>query len=876
MDIDQAEEEEEVLQSFVTDRAKAFQSADDGVLNISEDEAMATASEAGTPRQSQLGIGGDPTTAQGAVPGQQSQAEHQHGEAEREREELREPSWVECYHELHDELWIPHQDVHNRAPTPAEWLQGTSGPGRPSPAEWPSLVLLGNFETSAVQVPSTGRLVVSLKAKVPMALHTEVEELSAIPAVWNPRFADRVVGNLVADLKNEIGGADWHSGKDGALVMIHRSMIQKSPLTPDWASAVWCCADAGARATIVINDLPDDGPGQPAFRMGLFGSPPPPIPAFMISGQEALLLKKHISRQNGGPVWVTVESLRSPNKPLVQVAPSAPRAAELPASEINPPPWPLVLRALQDVAQAWSLVETVYRASPFPELGEALAVLAQRMGLPEKRVWLTRRLQRCHRGDTHTDEPAESPLAFVECNRSGDQLPQLRTQLAEKTGLAAPDITGEFEVRFVDESSVGSAVVREWMDHVAQQAFLLPRNRLLISYDKGVTFLPDPAAPFINLQWQGDFEMLGRLLGLALWHQVTLDLPVHPHICEMLMMEQEPVVSSLQEDLDRFAEIDEETCKHKVQWLLSNQLTDLGFEMPFTDVLIDQSSIPATSTQSQQEARLSCSAACASVEMEVELPGFGTSSSSSGGSSGSTAPPLPSVVSPTACLPGNEKVGGPWLRPYGHTEVELVSHGRSKILTGSNKPEYVSAMLDWRLRRSLAGPVAAMRRGLRAVVPSTVLAEARRMLSPNEVHSLLAGSRAIESDDWERNTRTVGGLTSQSQEVRWFWQTVHQWAAEGRQDRLQDLLQFATGSRRVPVGGFAQLVGFNGGKHLFTLAKGSHLTPQSLPTSHACICTVDLPPWETFEAAQRKLLGATEAGRCRFDESSVRGAASAQ
>jgi hypothetical protein len=74
------------------------------------------------------------------------------------------------------------------------------------------------------------------------------------------------------------------------------------------------------------------------------------------------------------------------------------------------------------------------------------------------------------------------------------------------------------------------------------------------------------------------------------------------------------------------------------------------------------------------------------------------------------------------------------------------------------------------------------------------------------------------------------------------------------------------------VGGFAQLVGFNGGKHLFTLVRGSHLSPKSLPTSHACICTVDLPPWESLEAAQQKLLAAAEAGHSRFDEGTANGA----
>ena len=47
------------------------------------------------------------------------------------------------------------------------------------------------------------------------------------------------------------------------------------------ATAVWLCAEAGARAVVVVNDLRDDGPGRPAFRMGLFGSLAPPIAAFM-------------------------------------------------------------------------------------------------------------------------------------------------------------------------------------------------------------------------------------------------------------------------------------------------------------------------------------------------------------------------------------------------------------------------------------------------------------------------------------------------------------------------------------------------------------------------------------------------------------------
>eukprot|EP00971_Amphidinium_carterae_P321822 6397268-Amphidinium_carterae.1 len=107
-------------------------------------------------------------------------------------------------------------------------------------------------------------------------------------------------------------------------------------------------------------------------------------------------------------------------------------------------------------------------------------------GLPQKRVWLRRRLHRfgsvrngCldaghHRGDIAMEAALDCFTvhlveAFVECDRSSDQLIQLRhrklkaaarcvvscsttltksrRQLIDGTGLGAPDITGEFEVR---------------------------------------------------------------------------------------------------------------------------------------------------------------------------------------------------------------------------------------------------------------------------------------------------------------------------------------------------------------------------------------------------------------------------------------------
>lgn len=57
---------------------------------------------------------------------------------------------------------------------------------------------------------------------------------------------------------------------------------------------------------------------------------------------------------------------------------------------------------------------------------------------------------------------------------------------------------------------MGTALMREWIDLVATEAYRAPKNHLLISYDGGVSFVPAPLAPYINPKWRQDYNMLGR------------------------------------------------------------------------------------------------------------------------------------------------------------------------------------------------------------------------------------------------------------------------------------------------------------------------------------------------------------------------------
>jgi len=57
-------------------------------------------------------------------------------------------------------------------------------------------------------------------------------------------------------------------------------------------------------------------------------------------------------------------------------------------------------------------------------------------------------------------------------------------------------------------------------------------------------------------------------------------------------------------------------------------------------------------------------------------------------------------------------------------------------------------------------------------------------------------------DDWQRNT-VYRNYQKNSKQVLWFWQAIKSFDHEKR----ARLLQFVTGTCRLPVGGFAELIG---------------------------------------------------------------------
>lgn len=92
--------------------------------------------------------------------------------------------------------------------------------------------------------------------------------------------------------------------------------------------------------------------------------------------------------------------------------------------------------------------------------------------------------------------------------------------------------------------------------------------------------------------------------------------------------------------------------------------------------------------------------------------------------------------------------------------------------------------------------------------------------------------------------------------IQWFWQCVRSWPAE----RKSRLLQFATGTSRIPVNGFKDLQGSDGPRR-FTIEKSGD--PSQLPKSHTCFNRIDLPPYKDYATLENKLTLAVECVHCR-------------
>lgn len=179
-------------------------------------------------------------------------------------------------------------------------------------------------------------------------------------------------------------------------------------------------------------------------------------------------------------------------------------------------------------------------------------------------------------------------------------------------------------------------------------------------------------------------------------------------------------------------------------------------------------------------------------------------------------------------------------------QCELKEGGKEIDVTDENKDEYIELITEWRFKRGVVEQTEAFLKGFNAVLPAYWL----QPFDERELEILLCGMQEYDIDDWQKNT-VYRNCTKTSKQVVWFWQAVKSFDDEKR----ARLLQFVTGTCRLPVGGFAELIGSNGPQK-FCIDKVGKET--WLPRSHTCFNRIDIPPYKSYEQLLEKLTFAIE------------------
>ncbi|XP_068107384.1 E3 ubiquitin-protein ligase NEDD4-like isoform X10 [Hyperolius riggenbachi] len=185
---------------------------------------------------------------------------------------------------------------------------------------------------------------------------------------------------------------------------------------------------------------------------------------------------------------------------------------------------------------------------------------------------------------------------------------------------------------------------------------------------------------------------------------------------------------------------------------------------------------------------------------------------------------------------------------FGQTyQVDLKPNGSEMVVTNDNKREYIDLVIQWRFVNRVQKQMNAFLEGFTELIPIDLI----KIFDENELELLMCGLGDVDVNDWRQHTLYKNSYCPNHPVIQWFWKAVLLMDAEKR----IRLLQFVTGTSRVPMNGFAELYGSNG-PQLFTIEQWG--SPDKLPRAHTCFNRLDLPPYESFEDLREKLLMAVE------------------
>ncbi|KAG7402263.1 hypothetical protein PHYBOEH_003522 [Phytophthora boehmeriae] len=178
--------------------------------------------------------------------------------------------------------------------------------------------------------------------------------------------------------------------------------------------------------------------------------------------------------------------------------------------------------------------------------------------------------------------------------------------------------------------------------------------------------------------------------------------------------------------------------------------------------------------------------------------------------------------------------------------VELVPGGADRDVTDENKKEYLELLLKHYMFESISEQLGALLMGFYDVMPQFLIA----VFDYQEFDLLLSGVPELDVNDWHTHSevrwvKLEKPTPVETRVLKWFWECMASFTSEER----ARLLQFATGTSRVPVQGFKALTSSDGRVRRFTIQFVQRGPPPTglMPKGHTCFNRIDLPLYHTKE-----------------------------
>ena len=181
---------------------------------------------------------------------------------------------------------------------------------------------------------------------------------------------------------------------------------------------------------------------------------------------------------------------------------------------------------------------------------------------------------------------------------------------------------------------------------------------------------------------------------------------------------------------------------------------------------------------------------------------------------------------------------------YNHIHsLDLIEKGKN--IAVENLDDYINKRIE--LLIGLYHPsVEKIKEGLFCIISKDKI----NVFTSNELELIINGKPFIDLEEWKQFTLYKGAYNSNHIVIKWFWEIL----SDFTQKELSNLLLFATGASRVPLGGFEVLESNGGTIYKFTIEYINYVNNQkNFIKAHTCFNRIDLPCYPKKEELEEAL-----------------------